>query len=75
MSDEPDLEQQLLEAIMEADITRYRLSKLSGVAEGVISRFVNGNRTITIQTAGRLARVLGLELRQVRPSPKAGKGR
>ena len=67
-----DIEKQLREAIIKGDISRYALAKKTGVAEAVLSRFVNGSRTITMETGAKLAKVLKLELRPVKD---AGKGR
>jgi plasmid maintenance system antidote protein VapI len=66
----PDIEAQLRDAILNAGMTRYALAKLSGVSEGVLCQFVTNKRTVTMQTAAKLAVVLGLELRTVR---RAGK--
>lgn len=44
-------------------MTRYRLAKLSGVSQGQLVRFVQGERTITLASAAKLARVLGLVLK------------
>lgn len=68
----PDIEEQLRQAILGAAISRYALSKASGVSEGVISRFVNGYRTVTMETAAKLAMTLGLEFK---PTKKRRKGR
>lgn len=65
-----DIEGQLREAILKSKLTRYRLAKLTGVSQGVLSNFVNGHRSLTLQTAAKLAAGLGLELR-----PKRKKGR
>jgi len=48
-------------------MTRYRLSKLSGVSQAQLVQFVRGDRTITLNSAAKLAEVLGFELR-----PKKG---
>ena len=61
-----DIEQQLRQTILKADITRYRLSQQTGVSEGVLSNFVNGRRSLTMTTAAKLAKALGLELRPTR---------
>ena len=66
----PDIEEELRQAIIGAAISRYRLAKLSGVSEGVISNFVNRRRTVTMATGAKCAAILGLELRPV----KTGKG-
>ena len=64
-----DIEKQLRRAILSADISRYRLSQLTGVSEGVLSNFVNGHRSLTLTTAAKVAKALRLELR-----PKGKKG-
>jgi plasmid maintenance system antidote protein VapI len=55
------LTQQLLDAIAESGLSGYRLAKESGVPQQVLSRFLRGERTLTIETADRLADALGLE--------------
>jgi len=57
------IEQQLQAAIKRDGRTLYELQKASGVDRGVLSRFIAGERTITLRTAGRIAKVLGLELK------------
>ena len=66
-----DIQEQLRQAILSGPMTRYALAKITGVTQAVLSQFVRGNRSITMDTAAKLAAVLGLELR---PVPKAGKG-
>jgi plasmid maintenance system antidote protein VapI len=46
--------------------TRYALAQESGVNQAVLGRFVRGERGLNLDTADRLCRVLGLELRPVR---------
>ena len=66
-----DIEQQLKKAILESkDMTRYRLSKLTGVSETVLSLFVNNKRSITMTTAAKIAKALDLELRPRRQKGK-----
>ena len=67
---EQDIELQLKQAILDSGMTRYRLSKITGVPASVLCTFVNGKRSITIGTAAKLAKALGLELR---PSEKGRK--
>jgi plasmid maintenance system antidote protein VapI len=43
-------------------LNEYALNKASGVAPIVIDRFLNGERGLTFETAGKLAAVLGLHL-------------
>ena len=68
-----DIQEQLRQAILNADISRYRLAKLSGVTQAVISTFVNRKRSATMDTAAKLAKVLGLELTPIKKP--AGKGK
>ena len=58
---------QLKRAILASGMSRYRISKLSGVSEGQLSRFVMAkndprHRTLTLESAARVAAVLGLQL-------------
>lgn len=65
-----DIEEQLRRAILTSGISRYRLSQLTGVANAVLSNFVNGHRSLTLTTAAKLAKALGLSLK---PDKKKGK--
>ncbi|NDC38782.1 MAG: helix-turn-helix domain-containing protein [Proteobacteria bacterium] len=44
-------------------LSGYKLSQLSGVPESTISRFLRGKIDLTLGTASRLCKVIGLELR------------
>jgi len=57
-----DIEQKLREAIVKSKMSRYKISQLSGVGEAQLSLFVNGKRTLTLTSAAKVAKVLGLEL-------------
>lgn len=57
-----DIEDQLRQAILDSDLSRYRMSQITGVDQAVLSNFVNCKRTITLTTAAKLVDVLGLEL-------------
>ena len=57
-----DIEEKLRKAIVKSKMSRYRISQLSGVSEAQLSLFVNGQRTLTLPVASKLAKVLGLEL-------------
>jgi plasmid maintenance system antidote protein VapI len=67
-----DIQEQLRQAILHAAMSRYRLAQLSGVSQAVISTFVNRKRSATMDTAAKLAAVLGLQLT---PAKRAGKAR
>jgi plasmid maintenance system antidote protein VapI len=56
------LSEQLRERIAAAGPSVYELARDAGVDRSVLSRFLAGKRTITLETADRLARVLKLRL-------------
>jgi plasmid maintenance system antidote protein VapI len=56
------LSDQLREFIAGAGPSTYELARDTGVDRSVLSRFLAGKRTITLDTADRLARVLKLRL-------------
>ncbi len=43
-------------------MSRYEISKLSGVAQAALSRFMHGKMSLTLETADKLARVLSLRM-------------
>ena len=61
MSDAP-LAKQLKAAIQSCGQALYAISQASGVSAPVLQRFMNGERGITLDTAGKLAVYLGLSL-------------
>jgi plasmid maintenance system antidote protein VapI len=65
-NNEQDIETQLRQAIINSELSRYRLSQMTGVPESVLCTFVNGKRSITMTTAAKLAKALELELRSKR---------
>lgn len=57
----------IIRAAIRADgRTRYRLGKDTGIAQAVLGRFIRGERDITLGTATKLCRALGLRLVQGR---------
>jgi len=56
------LSDQLRELIAGAGPSTYELARDAGVDRSVLSRFLTGKRTITLETADRLAAVLKLRL-------------
>ncbi len=61
-----DFEEQFRQAVVHSGYSRYRLSNLTGVSQAVLSNFVKKNRSLTLATAARLAKVLGLSVHQNR---------
>ncbi len=56
------LTRQLKAAITATEQSLYAIAQASGVAAPVLQRFVNGERGITLETAGKVAEYLGLSL-------------
>jgi hypothetical protein len=61
-SGDAPLARQLEAAIAATGQPLYSISQATGVAAPILQRFVNGERGITLETAGKLARYLGLAL-------------
>lgn len=61
-----DIEEQLRQATIHSELSRYRISLLSGVADSALCYFVKRQRTLTLTSAARVAEVLGLELKPTR---------
>jgi len=53
---------QIIEAVEASERTRYRIAKDSGISEAVLSRLVNRERTITLETLEALCDTLGVEI-------------
>ena len=80
MSGKPnDLEKQLIRAIHASGLTQVELQAITGVHQGQLSRFLakdpEKRRTLSLATAGRLCKALGLELVPRRKGRKPKKGR
>ena len=64
------LSDQLRAAVQGATVTRYRLSQELGIDQAALSRFVNGERGLSLEAIDKLAAYLGLRL--VGPRSKKG---
>jgi transcriptional regulator with XRE-family HTH domain len=56
------------EEICERNLTAYALGKMTGVSPVTIQRFLAGERGLTLATAEKLARALGLEVCRCDPA-------
>ena len=56
------ISEQLRDTIGKSDLSAYELAEAAGVDRSVLSRFLNGRRSITLETLDRLADVLKLRL-------------
>jgi transcriptional regulator with XRE-family HTH domain len=59
---EPDLEEQLREAIAGCGMSIYQLAELADVDRGMISRFLRHERTLTLAVVAKVCKALGLSL-------------
>jgi plasmid maintenance system antidote protein VapI len=65
---EPDtLADQLRAALVASDLSHYRISKDTGISQPVVTRFINGDRDLRLETAGKLAAYLGMRLTEAKP--------
>ena len=62
MAKHTPLSDQLRRAIDSAPMTRYRISKDLGISEATLSRFMSGERGLTLKVVDALANYLGLRL-------------
>ena len=56
------ISQVLRKAMTKSSESLADLQRATGISDAVLSRFVRGERTLTLPTADKLARHLGLEL-------------
>jgi plasmid maintenance system antidote protein VapI len=62
----PTLSEELRAAIHKSELSAYELASAAAVDRSVLSRFLTGKRTITLETADRMAVVLKLRIIVVR---------
>jgi transcriptional regulator with XRE-family HTH domain len=66
MLDEKDsmktLSQQLREAITKAGVSRYEISKETGVSQAALSKFILGHRGISVKAMDAVGAFLGLTI-------------
>ena len=60
------ISQQLRDAILNAEISRYELSKRSGVGQGSLSRFVHEQQSLTLASIDKIGDVLKLHIESKR---------
>ncbi len=66
---------QLRDAILNADISRYRISKETGLTEAGLSRFVNGVAGLSLDSIDKVGECLGLEITTSKLKSSKQKGR
>ena len=65
---------QLIAAIVNADVSRYEISKATGVSQAALSHFVNRRRGVSVEAMDAVGLYLGLSItkRLKKPSKKRG---
>ena len=58
---------QVRDAIDGCGLSRYAISRATGVTQGALSRFMSGQRDMTLRTLERIAPMIGVSLRTKRP--------
>jgi len=61
------LSDQLREAIVKADVSRYEISQETGVDQAALSKFVLGRRGISVDAMDAVGLYLGLSITTSRP--------
>ena len=65
-----DYAQALRDAIETSGLTQYTLSKITGIAQSALSKFLSGGE-IRLDTFNKLANLMGFELQQLpRKAPR-----
>ncbi|QDV27375.1 helix-turn-helix domain-containing protein [Aureliella helgolandensis] len=59
-----DWEELLREGVRNSALTAYAIAQEAGVSDGQLSRFLRGERTLTLPVASKIGRVVGLTLNQ-----------
>ena len=62
-------------AIVRSGLTHYRLAKEAGITPPTLDRFVSGERDLRLETASKIAAVLGLVLADAQLNSKKSKER
>jgi hypothetical protein len=58
-------------AILASKLTPYAIAQAAGTSPDQITRFIRGERDLRLGTAAKVAAVLRLELRPVKPTKRA----
>jgi len=67
------LSDQLRRAIANCGQTRYQIAQATGIGQAALSRFVHGERGLSLESIDKLAEYLHLEVVMKKPSKGRGK--
>ena len=69
------VERLLLRAIRQSNLSIYRLAREAGISHSIIVRFLQKERSVTLQTAEKIATALGLRLELTEAKGRSKRGR
>lgn len=69
------LSRQLRDAVDDCGMTRYQISKQTGIPQSTLSRFISGERELSFDVMDRLGEFLGIELLVRGPAKPTAKRR
>jgi len=64
------LSEQLKALILNANMSRYRIAKITGLTEAGLSRFVNGISGLSLDSIDKISDCLDLEITTRKPTEK-----
>ena len=67
------LTERLQQAIRSGGMSRYAISKATGIDQALLCRFLKGQSSLSFETADKVLDALGLEI-VIRPCPKRKDG-
>ena len=59
---ETPFSEQLRRAILDSELSRYAMSKQTGIDQAVLARFVKGTRGLSVESIDKLMHLLGLAI-------------
>ncbi len=65
----PTLADTIRRAVDATGLSVYAVAKASGISQPIVHRFMNGERGLTLDTADKLCRFLGLRLTATKDEP------
>ena len=68
------LSDELRQAIERSGVSRYSIWQQTGIDQGSLSKFMDGERGLSIESIDKLAELLGLHI-VAKPEPRRPKGR
>ena len=70
----PLISDQLRQLVLNCGQTRYAICKATGIGQDVLSRFIHGERGLSMEVLDTLGEYLGLRIVTDKPTSKAKKG-